>query len=251
MQLAHCHTAWLKTSHPTCLYARVIPSSCHPRCVFDRPFVVCLFVFVLLLILSVVYLFSSTLFLHSAQHFISNVNSAEGNNRCATAERVVLPHGDIPSSHRCPTSSEKRYLHHCSFRSVKNQRIEDKLVTLMKKVCCHLSPFSHTQERGDTNTNQVRLKNGSQVAKWKTKELGFSLKDRKSKSSKLVWHTNRRCLGERVRDVPSCCGQLGLKLLLEANNPPLRCFPAHPYHVFFLSGGGPPKLNSRAVFEKE
>ena len=30
------HTAWLKTSHPTCLYVRVIPSSCHPRCVFDR-----------------------------------------------------------------------------------------------------------------------------------------------------------------------------------------------------------------------
>ena len=49
--------------------------------------------FVLLLFLSVVYLFSSTLYLHSAQHCISNVNSVEGNNRCAFAQRRVLPHG--------------------------------------------------------------------------------------------------------------------------------------------------------------
>ena len=43
--------------------------------------------------------------------------------------------------------SEKRYLHHSSFRSEKNQRTEDKLITLMKKVCCQLSPFSHPRER--------------------------------------------------------------------------------------------------------
>ena len=30
--------------------------------------------------------------------------------------------------------SEKRYIHHCSFRSDKNQRIGEKLITLMKKV---------------------------------------------------------------------------------------------------------------------
>ena len=48
------HIAWLK-----CLYACVIPSSCHPWWAFDRPFVVRLFVFVLLLFLSVVYFFSS------------------------------------------------------------------------------------------------------------------------------------------------------------------------------------------------
>ena len=41
----------------------------------------------------------------------------------------------------------KCYLHHSSFRSEKNQRTGDKLITLMKKVCCQLSPFSHTQER--------------------------------------------------------------------------------------------------------
>ena len=79
--------------------------------------------------------------------------------------------------------SEKRYLHHCSFRSEKNQRTGDKLITLMKKVCCQLSPFSHTQERRDPYTNLVCVKNESQVAKWKTKEIGFSLKDKKSKFS--------------------------------------------------------------------
>ena len=49
----------------------------------------------------------------------------------------------------------------------------------MKKVCCHLSPVSHTQVRRDPYTNLVRAKNESQVAKWQTKESGFSLKDKK------------------------------------------------------------------------
>ena len=53
-------------------------------------------------------------------------------------------------------------------------------LTLMKKVCCQLSPFSHTQERGDPYTNLVRV-NENQVAKWKTKESGFSLKDKKER----------------------------------------------------------------------
>ena len=52
--------------------------------------------------------------------------------------------------------SGKRYLHHCSFRSEENQRTEDKLITLMKKVWCQLIPFSHKQERGDPCTNFVR-----------------------------------------------------------------------------------------------
>ena len=69
--------------------------------------------------------------------------------------------------------SEKRYLHHCSFRSEKNQRTWDKLITLMKKVCCQLSAFSHKQVRGDPYTNLVRAKNEYQVAKWRTKESGF------------------------------------------------------------------------------
>ena len=63
-------------------------------------FVVCLFVFVLLLFLSVAYFFSSSLYMYSAQHFISNVNSAEGNSHCAFAQWGVLLLWDIPSSNR-------------------------------------------------------------------------------------------------------------------------------------------------------
>ena len=82
--------------------------------------------------------------------------------------------------------SENRYLHHCSFRSEKNQRTWDKLITLLKKVCCQLSPFSHAQVRGDPYTNQVQtcLRNGNQVATWKTKESGFSLKYKKRANSR-------------------------------------------------------------------
>ena len=78
--------------------------------------------------------------------------------------------------------SGKRYLHHCSFRREENQRTVDKLITLMKKVCCQLSHFSHTQERGDPCTNFVRAEK-NQVAKLKTKQSGFSMKDKKSKFS--------------------------------------------------------------------
>ena len=49
----------------------------------------------------------------------------------------------------------------------------------MKKVCCQLSPFSHTQERRDPYTNLVLVKKKNQVAKWRTKESGFYLKDKK------------------------------------------------------------------------
>ena len=42
--------------------------------------------------------------------------------------------------------------------------------------------FAHART-GDPHTNLVRVKNESQVAKWKTKESGFSLKDKKSNFS--------------------------------------------------------------------
>ena len=41
---------------------------------------------------------------------------------------------------------------------------------------------AHTQERGDPCTNLVRAEK-NQVAKWKTKQPGFSLKDKKSEFS--------------------------------------------------------------------
>ena len=48
--------------------------------------------------------------------------------------------------------SGKRYLHYCSFGREKNQRTEDKIITLLKKVCCQLSPFPHTHKNGETRT---------------------------------------------------------------------------------------------------
>ena len=68
-----------------CLCARFIPSSCHPRCVFDRPLVVGPRSG-LLLFLSVVHFFSSTFYLYSARHSISNVDNAE--------ETAVLAHNE-------------------------------------------------------------------------------------------------------------------------------------------------------------
>ena len=56
----------------------------------------------------------------------------------------------------------------------------------MKKVCCQLSPFSHTQVRGDPYTNLVHARNENQVATWKTSESGFSLNDKKSKFSQIL-----------------------------------------------------------------
>ena len=77
--------------------------------------------------------------------------------------------------------SAERSLHHCLFRSEKNQLTGDNLTTLMKKVC--LSLFSHTPVRGDPCTNLVRARNENQVAERKTKESGLSFKDKKSKLS--------------------------------------------------------------------
>ena len=76
-------------------------------------------------------------------------------------------------------SLEKRYLHHCSFRSEKKQRTWDKLMTLVKKVCCQLSPFSHRQVREDPYTNLIRARNENQVVKWRTKHSGFSFESQK------------------------------------------------------------------------
>ena len=55
---------------------------------------------------------------------------------------------------------------------------ETSLSLSWRKVCCQLSPFSHTLVRRDPFANLVRTKNENQVVKWKTKESGFSLKDK-------------------------------------------------------------------------
>ena len=59
----------------------------------------CFLVLSFSMFLSVVYLFSSTLYLHSDLNSSFHVDSAKANNLCASANRGVLPPGDIPSSH--------------------------------------------------------------------------------------------------------------------------------------------------------
>ena len=77
----------------------------------------------------------------------------------------------------------------CSVKSEKNQRSVDKLITLLEKICCQLNPFlCVTQERGDPCTNKVRQVHAekNQVPNWKTKQSGFSLKDKKRKFSLIL-----------------------------------------------------------------
>ena len=70
----------------------------------------------------------------------------------------------------------------------KNQRTWDKLITLMKKVCCQLSPFSHVQVRRDPKTNSVRAK--------------------KRRSSRDSEKETIRMLLERQKRANSCWSQL-------------------------------------------
>ena len=90
------HTAWLKTSHPTCLCARFIPSSCHPWCVLE-----CSLSVSLCLSFSC---FSPSL-TSSLPHStctvtsISSPKSTASREYCAFAQWGVLHHGEKPSSH--------------------------------------------------------------------------------------------------------------------------------------------------------
>ena len=118
----------------------------------------------------------------------------------STTQRPLKSSSRSNPATRCPRTcltrnsttrpSAERSLRHCSFTSEKNQRTEDKLITLFKKVCCQLSPFLCVmQERRDPCMNlvrQVHAAEKNQVAKWKTKPSGFSLKDKKSKFSLIL-----------------------------------------------------------------
>ena len=220
----HITTAWLKTSHPTCLCALHSIFMLSMMCAWA--FFVSLLVFVLLLFLSVVYLFSSTLYLYSARHshLLCPITPRDKKPLCFRTMRSIawwrssiLLHAMSPTSSTTSTTqrllqrssrmnpatqirsprtrvmpnstmrpSEKRYLHHCSFRSEKNQRTGDKLITLMKKVCCQLSPFFRTHKNGETRTRtlfvpkkNVKSRNGkrnNQDSLWKTTKSKLSLK---------------------------------------------------------------------------
>ena len=154
----------------------------------------CFFVLTLSVCLSFTLLFSSHFYLYSVLNLFFHVDNAKANITCVSANRGVLLSGRIHSYHRvmspsslttsttrrllkssrrnpetkirgpctCVTRnstmrpSGKRHLHHCSFRREDNQRTEDKLITLIKEVCCQLCHFSRTQERRGPCTNVVR-----------------------------------------------------------------------------------------------
>ena len=79
------------------------------------------------------------------------LKSSSGTNPATRCLRTCMTRRSVT------TPSAERSLHHCSFRSEKNQRTVDKLMTLLKNVCCQLSFFlCVTQERGDPCTKWVR-----------------------------------------------------------------------------------------------
>ena len=170
----------------------------------------CLFVLSLSVCLSFSLLFFSLFFLFSDLNSF-HVDNAKAIIPCVSANWGVLPPGDLHSSHRLLAQaswrlpllrdywndlpggirrqgygalvlawrgtrrSEKRYLHHWSFRSEKNQRTEDKLITLMKKVCT----FFRTRKNGETRTRtsfvsktKIKSRHGkrkNEDSPWKTK----------------------------------------------------------------------------------
>ena len=70
------------------------------------------------------------------------------------------------------TPSAERFLHHCSLRSEKNQRTVDKLITLLKKVCCHVS-------------RRLSVRRPVHELSSLGSKSGFSLNDKKSKFSPI------------------------------------------------------------------
>ena len=63
------------------------------------------------------------------------LKSSSGTNPATRCPRTCLTRNSTTRP------SAERSLYHCSFRSEKNQRTKDKLITLLTKVCCQLSPF--------------------------------------------------------------------------------------------------------------
>ena len=107
--------------------------------------------------------------------------------------------------------SEKRYLHHCSLRSKKNQWTWDKPIILVENVCCQFSPTSHEQVRGDPCTNQVQIclkmeiksrpgKQANQDSPWKSK--------RANSCWSQLWDPEARtshCTFRSEKQVRACC----------------------------------------------
>ena len=76
--------------------------------------------------------------------------------------------------------SEKRYIHHFIQEREEPANLRQAYHSDEESLLPAQSFFRHTQERGDPYTILVRArKNENQVATWRTKESGFSMKDKK------------------------------------------------------------------------
>ena len=89
------------------------------------------------------------------------------------------------------TPSAERSRHHCSLRSEKNQWAVDKLIPLLKKVCCQVNRcLSVMSEQGDllpmSLDHSFQTSGKTQVATQKMSKSGFSLNDKESKISLII-----------------------------------------------------------------
>ena len=99
--------------------------------------------------------------------------------------------------------SEKRYLHHCSLRSEKNQRTWDKHTILMKKSLLPAHSFFHTNKQSETRVptefkfvskTEIKSRPGkraNQDSPWKTKRANScssQIWDPEAQTSSRVWH---------------------------------------------------------------
>ena len=89
------------------------------------------------------------------------------------------------------TPSAERSLHHCSLSSEKKQPAIDKLITLLKKVCCPVSRrLSVMLEQGDqfliSLIHEFQTSEKTRVAAQKMSKSGFFWNDKKSRFSLIV-----------------------------------------------------------------
>ena len=81
------------------------------------------------------------------------------------------------------TLSEKRYLHHCSLRSVKNQRNWDKLTTPSKESLLPTQSFLRTHEYGETENEHRSSHKPKSIREQENERVGILLERQISKFS--------------------------------------------------------------------
>ena len=89
------------------------------------------------------------------------------------------------------TPSAKRSLHHCSLRSEKNLRAVDKLITLLKKVCCQVCLSVKFFERQRKSMSRLR-----------NEQIRILLDDNKSRFSLIV---EQRFRNNYIGSELQCC----------------------------------------------